>query len=111
MSTPAPKPEMKGLSADFIATLMANTRTRNAYGPKLLEFVESDEAAINPRDVWFAEFGAKQSGTMYQGFMKAAKDAKLTDTIRISQVDGEVFILHTERVSLALAAATDTATE
>lgn len=95
---------MEGLSPDLIAELLTKGRQRNQYGPKLLEFMSSEEAAINPRDVWPAEFKNKQTTTLYQGFNKAAKDANLTDVLRISQVDGEVYILHTERVALAIAA-------
>lgn len=94
---------MEGLSPDLIASLMAKSRTRNQYGPKLLEFMDSDEAAINPADVWPSEFGNKNPSTMYQGFRKAAEVAGLSDQLRISQLDDNVFILHLERVNLALA--------
>lgn len=40
--------ELKGLDASKIGELLAGTRTRNQYGPLLMEFMESDEAAINP---------------------------------------------------------------
>lgn len=97
---------MTGLSADVIGELLAKTRTRNAYGPKLVEFMESDEAAINPAEVW-PEFKDKQSSTLYQGFMLAAKKAGIQDELLIKQHDESVFILHKERVTLALAAQTD----
>jgi hypothetical protein len=94
---------MEGISNDLIAELLAKGRTRNQYGPKLLEFCESDEAAINPRDVWPIEFGNKNTSTMYQGFRKAMIDGKLEDILQISQLNDEMFILHKERVALVQA--------
>lgn len=96
---------MKGLDADLIQSLMAKSRSRNTYGPKLADFVESDEAAINPAEVWPVEFGGKEATTLYQGFNLAAKKAGLTDTILVKQSDGAVFILHKERVAGLLEAA------
>lgn len=98
-------PEFKGLSASEIGALLAKSRTRNAYGPKLIEFMESDEAGINPAEVW-PEFAGKNATTLYQGFMNAAKkaDPPLTDVLLIKQSDENVYILHKERVALALAA-------
>lgn len=60
---------MKGLSRETIAGLMAGGRSRNAYGPKLIEFVDSDEPAIDVKEVWSMEFSAKESSTLYQGFI------------------------------------------
>jgi hypothetical protein len=96
-----------GLSTDLIADLMASGRTRNAYGPKLNDFIESDEAAINPADVWPIEFGKKEASTLYQGFLGAAKKANLQDTILVKQSEGKVFLLHKERVTAALVAANE----
>lgn len=98
----ADKPVITGLPADFISELMANSRQRNAYGPKLLEFLQSDEAAINPRDVWPAEFANKKSSTMYQGFNNAIKKGDIKG-LRIAQHNDEVFILNTEKVEALLA--------
>lgn len=97
-------PAMKGLSADIISQLMANSRSKNTYGPKLIEFVESDEAAINPAEVWPIEFGKKEASTLYQGFLGAAKKADLTETVMVKQSDGMVFLLHKERVTGLLTA-------
>lgn len=94
---------MKGLSPELILKLMAKGRSRNTYGPKLIEFVESDEAAINPREVWPVEFTGKEASTLYQGFRTATNKANLVDTIEVKQSDGEVFLLHKARVELALA--------
>lgn len=94
---------MKGLSSDLINSLMANTRQRNAYGPKLVEFCESDEAAIDPAEVWPVEFGGKKATTLYQGFRNAAEKAELSDTVLIKQYDDHVFILHKDRVAIVLA--------
>ena len=96
-----PKP-MTGLSADVISQLMANSRSKNTYGPKLVEFVNSDEAAINPADVWPIEFGKKESSTVYQGFLAAIKKADLTEAVMVKQSDGMVFLLHKERTNLLL---------
>lgn len=103
MATENSKSQFKGLPTDVILGLMQNTRTRNAYGPKLLDFMEnSDEAGINPVDIWPVEFGGKEAATLYQGFMKAVKDAELSDTIKVIRREDSVFILHLDRVSLAL---------
>jgi len=99
--------EMTGLSADFISDLMAKGRTKNTYGPKLVEFIESDEAAINPAEVWPIEFSKKEASTLYQGFLGAAKKGELTDTIMVKQSDGHVFLLHKERVNLLLVPASN----
>lgn len=96
-------PAMKGLSADVISQLMANSRSKNTYGPKLVEFVESDEAAINPAEVWPIEFGKKESSTLYQGFLGAVKKADLAEQVMVKQSDGTVILLHKERVNLLLA--------
>lgn len=93
--------ELKGISADKLSELMGKARTRNTYGPKLLEFMESDEAGINPAEVWPMEFGEKLTTTLYQGFMNAAKKSDLKDKIKILQSDDNVFILHNERAAVA----------
>lgn len=97
------KPEMKGLPNDFITELLGKSRTRNAYGPKLLLFLESDEAAINPKEV-FPEFKNKNTSTVYQGFNNALKSTKI-EGVEIRQSDGEVYILNTQKVALMLAEA------
>lgn len=95
-------PAMKGLQADVISQLMAKSRSKNTYGPKLVEFNDSDEAAINPADVWPIEFGKKEASTVYQGFLAAIKKADLTEVIMVKQSDGNVFLLHKERVGVLL---------
>lgn len=95
---------MKGLPSDLITSLMAKSRQHNAYGPKLLEFVNSDEAAINPAETWPLEFSGKKATTLYQGFRTAAEKANLSDQILIKQSDDNVFLLHKERVTLVLEA-------
>lgn len=91
---------IKGLSPDEVANLIANTRTRNQYGPKLGEFVQSDEAAVMVTDTW-PEFAAKSASTLYQGFRTAAEKANLTDTISVRQHDDKVYILNMAKIALA----------
>lgn len=93
---------LKGLTSDKVAELMANSRQRNAYGPKLIEFCESDEAAVNPSETWPVEFAGKKASTMYQGFRNAAEKAGLQDTILIKLSDDAVYILHKGRVSVLM---------
>lgn len=98
-------PKKKGsLSAEFIADLMANTRTRNQYGPKLLEFFNSDEAGINPAEAWPLEFGNKKPATLYQGFVTALNKAgeDVRSLVKIKKHKDVVFLLHTERVDIRL---------
>lgn len=97
------KPKMKGLDPDLITSLMSKGRQRNAYGPKLMEWIEnSDEAAINPKEVWPLEFGQKNASTLYQGFMTAIKNADLTNLVLVKKVEEDIFLLHKERVELLL---------
>jgi hypothetical protein len=97
-----------GLSNEKITELMGAGRARNAYGPKLVTFMESDEAAINPVEVWPIEFQAKQASTLYQGFLTAVKKANLEDQVLVKQNDGNVYLLHKERVAIALGATAST---
>jgi len=93
--------ELKGLSLDEISTILSTSRTRNMYGPKLLEFLESDEAAINPQDAWPTEFKDKKVTTLYQGFNNAIKNGNI-EGLEIRQMDEKLFILNTEKVKLAM---------
>jgi hypothetical protein len=97
---------MNGLSEDQIMELLGKARGRNVYGPKLIEFMESDEAAINPKDTWPAEFANKSASALYQSFRQAAEKANVADQLQISQVGGQVFILHKEKVAVVLNSAT-----
>ena len=94
----------KGLDSALIDSLMAGSRNHNAYGPKLVEFCESDEAGVNVAETW-PEFKGKLATTLYQGFRTAASKAELDNTVRILNRDGQVYLLHIERVALAQAAA------
>lgn len=100
--------KMKGaLDNDKITALLQNTKTKNAYGPQLLEFLESDEAAINPREAWPHLYGTKSAATLYQGFRNAAEKNNLSDTVSIRKVEDDVFILHKDRVAIAITTETD----
>lgn len=98
--------KMKGaLASDFINELMQSSRTKGTYGVSLLEFLnESDEAGINPREAWPHLYATKNAATLYQGFNNAAKKANVEALITIRKVEEDVFILHKERVTLALTA-------
>jgi hypothetical protein len=91
--------KMKGLSTDLILKLAAGGRARNAYGPKLESFVNSDEAAIEPKENWPVEFSQKKATALYQGFLTAVKNAELGELIQVKQSDGHVYLLHKERVA------------
>lgn len=95
---------MQGIPPELVASLMAGGRSRNTYGPKLLEFVESDEPGINPREVWPVEFAQKKVETLYQGFMLAVNKAELRDQVIVRKHGEDLFLLHSER-ALAVAAA------
>lgn len=100
-------PPVKGLPNDLIAKLMAGGRTRNAYGPQLKIFAESDEPAINVKEVWPLLYAAKEAGTLYQGFVTAIKKAELTERIVCRKSDDDVFLLDTEKCALITAAMVD----
>lgn len=93
--------ELKGLDASKIGELLAGTRTRNQYGPLLMEFMESDEAAINPAETW-PLLKDKKPSSLYQGFRNAADKAGISDEILVKLSDDNVFILHKERVRLVM---------
>jgi hypothetical protein len=97
---------LQGLSSEQIDELMASSRTRNAYAPRLVEFCDSDEAAVNPADVW-PEFKAKKASTLYQGFNNAVKKGQLEDTILVKLWNENVFLLHKERVAIVQANGAD----
>lgn len=94
---------MGALPPEVIAELMGKARTRNAYGPKLVAFDESDDAGINPAEVWPVEFGQKKPATLLQGFRTAITKANLQDKIEVKLSDDNVFLLHKERVAVVLA--------
>lgn len=92
-----------GLSSEFIAELQGKARVRNLYGPMLIEFDGSDEPGVDVQEAWPIELGQKSASTLYQGFLTAAKKAKLyPDVLTIKQSDEHVYILHNERYKLAL---------
>lgn len=96
--------DIKGLPPELISKLMSSGRAVNAYGPKLAEFVESDEPGIDPREQWSLEFSGKKTSTLYQGFMTAVKAAELQDVILVKQYDGGCYLLHKERAAVAASA-------
>ena len=111
-----------GIDPTLIAELIAGSRGRNMYGPKLVEFCDSDEPAIDVVEAWPMEFNGKESTTLYQGFRLAAEKAQLLGVaengkpaipavLRIVQRNGNVYLLHNERVSLVQAQAATTEVE
>lgn len=98
--------ERKGvLDTDAIKNLMGKSRARNAYGPKLMIFVESDDAAIDPAVVWPVEFAEKKDSTLYQGFNTAIKKAELEGIVKAMASDGKVYLMHLERCGMTVAEA------
>src|SRR4029077_9063113 len=93
--------DFAGLDAAMIDTLLSNTRARNTYGPKTLEFATSDEAGVNVREAW-PEFKNKKVTALYQGFLGAVKNAELTNEILVKQYDGQVYLLHKERAGMVV---------
>lgn len=95
---------MQGLPPEMIADLMANSRSRGIYGPKLLEFCESDEPAINPAESWPLEFHNKKASSLYQSFNAHIKKAKLEEVVQCKLYNDQVFLLHLERTKVFMAA-------
>jgi hypothetical protein len=109
------------LSKDKIKMLYQTRRVKGLYEDKLGEFIESDEAAINPYEVWPFEFPqyvakhtedgveveatGKSPTTVYQGFRNAANKLPeaLSSDIDVIQRDGEVYVCLKSRVELVLA--------
>lgn len=98
---------MKALPNDMIAELMANTKTKGVYGQKLVEFCDSDEPAINPRESWPIEFGTKNANSVYQSLNTNIKKAKLEDVLQAKMYDGECFLIHKERIIVHLTKAAE----
>jgi len=93
--------ELKGLPPELIKALMGKGRARGVYGPRLKQFAESDEAAINPRESWPLEFEGKTALAMTQSFRKHIADADLEDVIQVVSHDGECYLVHKERAAIA----------
>jgi hypothetical protein len=93
---------IKGLDVTQLKTLMSQ-RSRNMYAPKLVEIENSDEAGVNVVEQWPTEFSDKKASTVYQGFRNAIIKAHLEDTFEVKQSDEQVYLLHKERVALAIA--------
>lgn len=105
-NSPIPTTLKGGLSTEDIAALLSSSRTRNAYAPKIIEFDDSDDAAINVREAWPTEFSAKNASTLYQGFNNALNKADPPiKHIQVKRMADDVFLLHMERVNLVLAEA------
>lgn len=97
--------ELKGLDPSDVLGLLAQARGRNAYGPKLMAFIESDEAGVNVAEVW-PEFAGKIATTLYQGFRTAREKAQIEDgVVTILNRDGQVYLIHNERAHLLAAEA------
>ena len=91
------------LSADKIAELYANKRTKGLYVEKLTELMESDEPGVDPAEEWPMDFGKKNPTTLYQGFRNAAETLKIEDKVDVVQREGSVFILVKERCEVVVA--------
>jgi hypothetical protein len=102
-------PVLKGLSISEVRDLLSKGKSRNIYGPCVLEFINSDEAGVNPREAWPINFETTKASAMYQSFNKAVKDANLEDVVQVKQHDSECFLIHKERYALAVAAMADEA--
>ncbi len=101
--------QFKGLEDADILALMA-TRTRNQYAPKAVEFLKSDEKAINVKDVWPLEFGEKSAASLYQGFKTAvSKDDAVKDLIFVKKHEDNVFLINTEKLEMIRNAAVEEA--
>lgn len=103
MTKEKPSTSIKGLSQDFINDLLADSRTRNQYAPKLVEFLESDEMGINPVEIWPGEFKNKKPATLYQGFVNALNkaDESVQDKVRVLKREDSVFLLNKQLLTIA----------
>lgn len=94
---------MKGLNPAEVAQLLSQpTGKKGIYGPKLMDFFNGDELAINPRDVWPTEFKDVKIVNLAQNFRNAATKAKILDLIQLRVVGDNLFIVHVERANLAV---------
>jgi hypothetical protein len=89
----------KGLDPNQLAEVMAGARGRGIYGPRLKDFMESDEAAIEPAAVWPMDFEGKAASSLYQSFKAAAEKAKIDDEIRLLSTGGKFYLIHNERAN------------
>lgn len=86
-----------------IKALMGTGRVRGLYDAKLVEFENSDDPAINVAETWPIEMGQKPATTIYQGFNNVLNKNDLKDKFEVKQSDGQVYLLHKERVALLMA--------
>lgn len=99
------KPLAGALDFSKIQELMGKGRVRGVYEAKLAIFVDSDEPAINVAETWSMEFSKKPATTLYQGFNNLLNKLDLKATIEVKQSDGQVYLLHNERIAVLRAAA------
>lgn len=91
------------MTDEFIAELLAGNKTKGQYEAHLREFADSDEAVINPREAWPLLYATKSASAMYQSFNNAKQKLNGTgEPIKILARNGEIFIMHTDRVQLRL---------
>ena len=91
------------LTPEQIADILGNRKTKGLYEEKLQVYLDSDDAAIDVAEQWPLDFGKKSASSMYQSFGNAAKKLGVADVLDIVNRDGHLFILHKDRVELALA--------
>lgn len=90
------------LTDEFIAELLAGSRTKGQYKTFLDEFVASDEPVVNVKETW-PVLKDKKASAMYQSFNNAkAKLNGAGEAIRVINRNDELFLMHTGRVELRL---------
>lgn len=82
-----------------IQALYATRRTKGQYEDLLVEFLNSDENGFSVKDD-HPMLADKTASTLYQGFRNAAEKLEVSKVIDVINRDGQVFVLHTERVVL-----------
>ena len=81
---------------------------KGVYASCFVEFMNSDEPAINPAETWPQYFGDRKASAMVQSFRIAAKTAKAEKDVTITQVGDELYLIHNERARVVVAALDNT---
>lgn len=86
-----------GLTAEQIAKLLGETRTKGQYIGRLNQFIESGAGAVCVTEEWPADFNGKQANTIKQGFENAKNSknrAEGSDNVKVIKNNDLVYLVN-----------------
>jgi len=95
------------MTPELIAKLLAGKGSRGIYTAKFKNFRESDEPAVNVRDLAPLEFKESKVTALYQGFRNAIAELPEDEqeNFVVKQNDGEVYLIDMEKSAAVVLAA------